>query len=71
LERVRAKGNLLISVNDVKKKGPNRLRQAHSRKLDDALELLADHNRVVVVKRIGKKGTDIAVHPDVLDEYRR
>ncbi len=70
LERIRTNGNLLISVNDVKKKGPNRLRQAHSRKLDDALELLADHNRVAVSKRIGKKGTDIAVHPDVLAEHR-
>jgi hypothetical protein len=70
-ERGRGGTDPVISVNEVKRKGPNRLRQAHSRKLDDALELLADHNRVAVVKRIGKKGADIALHPDVLAEYSR
>lgn len=61
----------VISVNEVRRKGPNSLRQARSRKLDDALELLADHHRVSVAKRIGRKGADIALHPDVLAEYSR
>lgn len=58
-----------ISLNDVRRKGPNRLRQAHSRKLDDAVELLADHDRVVVFKRLATKGKDIVVHPAVVDQY--
>jgi hypothetical protein len=69
LERGRTGADLLISVNEVKRKGPNRLRQAHSRKLDDALEILADHHRVSVVKRVGKKGADIALRSEVLAEY--
>lgn len=70
-ERNRTGGTPSVSLNDVRRKGPNKLRQAHSRKLDDALELLADHNRVAVSKRYGTKGKDMAVHPDVLAEYKR
>lgn len=69
--RVRTGEPLVVSVNEIRKKGPNRLRQAHSRKLDDALDLLASHDRVAVAKRIGKKGADVVLHPGVLTEYTR
>ncbi len=69
--RVRAGEPLVVSVNEIRKKGPNRLRQAHSRKLVDALDLLASHDRVAVAKRIGKKGEDVVLHPGVLTEYTR
>lgn len=61
----------IISKNDVKRRGPNPLRQAHSRRLDDALDVLADHHRVTVTKRFGKKGVDIMVRPEVVMDYRR
>ena len=70
--RVRAgEAPLVVSVNEIRKKGPNPLRLAHSRKLDDALDLLASHDRVAVAKRIGKKGADVVLHPGVLAEYRQ
>ncbi|WP_164549376.1 YfjI family protein [Tsuneonella rigui] len=62
---------VLVAVNEVRKKGPNRLRQAHSRRLDDALELLSDHHRVLVLRRAGRKGRDIYVRAEVLAEYSR
>ncbi len=67
--RGRDGGSVVITVNDVRKKGPNKLRQARSKKLDDALELLSDHHRISVLKRPGTKSTDIAVRAEVMAEY--
>jgi hypothetical protein len=67
-KRARAGANVLVSVNEIRQKGPNPLRPR--KKLDDALELLADHHRVCVQTRPGKKGADVILRAEVLREYR-
>jgi hypothetical protein len=67
-KRARMGSNVLFSVNEIRQKGPNPLRPR--KKLDDALELLADHHRVVVQPRPGKKGADVILRAEVQREYR-
>ena len=69
--RDRTGASLVVSLNDVRRSGPNRLRQARNKRLDEALELLADHHRVLVTRRVGKKGLDITLRAEVLTEYSR
>jgi hypothetical protein len=68
-KRLRAEANPLVSVNDVRRLGPNKLREARTKKLDEALELLADHHRILITKRTGRKGADITLRAEVLNEY--
>ena len=67
--RARSGASLEVSVNEARRKGPNPLRSA--KRFDEALELLADHHRVSVQKRIGKRGADIALSAEVFAEYGR
>ena len=68
-QRARMGANVLVSVNEIRRKGPNSLR-APRKKLDDALELLVDHHRVLVQTRSGKKGADVILRAEVQREYR-
>ncbi|WP_294390672.1 YfjI family protein [uncultured Sphingomonas sp.] len=68
--RGRAGTSLSMSKNDIRRRGPNKLRQAKSRRLDDALELLADHHRIMIASRPGKKGADVALRAEVWKEYQ-
>lgn len=67
--RCKAGGSPVVAVNEVRRKGPNRLREAKSKRLDDALELLQDHHRVLVTRRHGSKGLDITLHSEVYREH--
>lgn len=69
--RHKAETSVVIAVNEVRRKGPNRLREAKSKRLDDALELLQDHHRVLVTRRHGNKGLDIHLRAEVHREHRQ
>ncbi|UZK65868.1 YfjI family protein [Sphingomonas sp. M1-B02] len=71
MRRGQAGASLIVSVNEVRRKGPNRLRQSKSKRLDDALELLADHHRVLITRRHGNKGLDITLRAEVIREHNR
>jgi putative DNA primase/helicase len=60
---------VLISANKALKLGPARLRT--KKRFDEALELLSDHYRVLLLRRMGRKGQDIYVRAEVLAEYSR
>lgn len=67
--RFKAGCSPVVAVNEVRRKGPNRLREARSKRLDEALELLQDHHRVLVTRRHGSKGLDITLRAEVHREY--
>ncbi|OWK29244.1 YfjI family protein [Sphingomonas dokdonensis] len=67
--RFKAGDSPVVAVNEVRRKGPNRLREAKSKRLDDALELLQDHHRVLVTRRQGSKGLDITLRAEVYQEH--
>ncbi|WP_156455628.1 YfjI family protein [Sphingomonas sp. CCH5-D11] len=69
--RCKAGSSPVVAVNEVRRKGPNRLREAKSKRLDDALELLQDHHRVLVTRRHGSKGLDITLRAEVLREHNQ
>ncbi|WP_417309853.1 YfjI family protein [Devosia sp.] len=56
-----------MTVNMVRQKGPNALRSG--RKLDDAISLLADHDRIRVTQAPGSKTKLITIAPQVFKEY--
>ncbi|UUR08240.1 YfjI family protein [Sphingomonas glaciei] len=61
--------SLVISVNQIRRTGPSQLRKARTGRLEDAVDILADHHRVLVQGRTGKKGRDIILRSEVLREY--
>lgn len=67
--RCKAGSSPVVAVNEVRRKGPNRLRQAKSKRLDDALEVLQEHHRVLVTRRHGSKGLDITLRAEVCREH--
>lgn len=56
-----------ITVNDARQKGPGPIRL--KRKLDDALDLLESHRRIVVWQPTGTKKRFIAIAPQVMQEW--
>jgi hypothetical protein len=66
-EAIRQKRETTITVNIIRQKGPNALRGG--KRIDDALELLADHGRVRVQKAEGSKSRYVTLAPSVVFEY--
>lgn len=62
----RGKGDNM-TVNMVRQMGPNALRGG--RRVDDAVEVLVDHQRIHVHQPVGSKSRRIVVNAEVLKEY--
>lgn len=56
-----------ITVNDVRQKGPGAIRL--KRKLDDAIDMLESHGRIVVWQTPGNKKRYIEIAPQVINEW--
>lgn len=66
-EAVRAKQDPSVTVNTIRQKGPNALRD--KRRVDDALDLLKDHGRIRLTTFPGSKSRYVIVAPQVIAEY--
>lgn len=62
-----AKQEWVMTVNTIRQKGPNALRGG--KRVDDALELLRDHERLRILPIQGSKSKRVTVAPQVIEEY--
>ncbi len=59
--------DVLVSLNEARRNGPNRVRRRDL--FEAAVELLKDLDRLRIFKRTGAKGLDLILAPAVLREY--